>query len=98
MPDCNDTATAVQCRPVTQVVPALAAGDKLVQLVYEALDAATQTETAHQEELAAKRALEKAHVKVSRRQPTLAIQLVSNGSHGMNSLLPSARWTRRRSK
>lgn len=41
-------------------------GDKLVQLVYEALDAATQTETAHQEELAAKRALDKAHVKVRR--------------------------------
>ncbi|PRW39290.1 Soluble starch synthase chloroplastic amyloplastic isoform A [Chlorella sorokiniana] len=40
-----------------------ASGDKLVQLVYEALDAATQTETAHQEELAAKRALDKAHVK-----------------------------------
>ncbi len=35
-----------------------------MQLVYEALDAATQTETAHQEELAAKRALDKAHVKV----------------------------------
>lgn len=37
-----------------------------MQLVYEALDAATQTETAHQEELAAKRALDKAHVKVRR--------------------------------
>lgn len=52
-------------RAVNTGVPGLAAGDKLVQLVYEALDAATQTETAHQEELAAKRALEKAHVKVS---------------------------------
>ena len=45
-------------------VPNMFAGDKLVQLVYEALDAATQTDTAHQEELAAKRALDKAHVKV----------------------------------
>lgn len=44
--------------------PSSPTGDKLVQLVYEALDAATQTETAHQEELAAKRALDKAHVKV----------------------------------
>lgn len=35
-----------------------------MQLVYEALDTATSADTVHQEELAAKRVLDKAHVKV----------------------------------
>jgi hypothetical protein len=41
-----------------------AAGEKLVQLVYEALDTATAADTAHQEDLAARRVLDKAHIKV----------------------------------
>ncbi|KAL4419296.1 hypothetical protein ABPG77_001628 [Micractinium sp. CCAP 211/92] len=42
-----------------------ASGDKLVKLVYEALDTATSADTVHQEELAAKRVLDKAHVKAT---------------------------------
>ena len=51
------------CNPAPPPPPHPQAGDKLGQLVYEALDAATATDTAHQEELAARRVLDKAHIK-----------------------------------
>lgn len=54
------------CRPASLLRPALhpSAGDKLVQLVFEALDTATSGDTGHQEEVAAKRVMDKAHTKV----------------------------------
>lgn len=57
------TATALPS-PLVLALSNLPAGDKLVQLVYEALDGATAADTAHQEDLAAKRVLDKAHIKV----------------------------------
>ncbi len=56
--------------PQSPFSPVPLAGDKLVKLVYEALDTATSADTVHQEELAAKRVLDKAHVKVGRRLGT----------------------------
>ena len=41
-----------------------ASGDRLVQLVYEALEGATAGDLQHGEDLAARRVLDKAHIKV----------------------------------
>ena len=62
-PSCSPACSPAYHHPQTLRLASPRAGEKLVQLVYEALDAATGAETAHAEELAAKRVLDKAHIK-----------------------------------